>query len=173
MDFTINENNLQLNEIQEFSSKSRAILLSSDNKILLANYGGIFLLPGGKVDNLESPKEAIIRELKEETGIGYMECELNYMACLKYYQKDYPKRDSSFCNRLLKTYYFTGKLKKINLDSQKLTDKEREGNFHFALFDLEHIEQIVLNNNSNNPRNIYFQKEFLTIFNIYRKLTFN
>lgn len=112
MFFTINENNLQLNEIQEFSSKSRAILLSSDNKILLANYGGIFLLPGGKVDDLESPKEAIIRELKEETGIGYMECELNYMACLKYYQKDYPKRDSSFCNRLLKTYYFTGKLKK-------------------------------------------------------------
>ena len=52
MFFTINENNLQLNEIQEFSSKSRAILLSSDNKILLANYGGIFLLPGGKVDDL-------------------------------------------------------------------------------------------------------------------------
>ena len=52
------------------------------------------------------------------------------------------------------------KLKKINLDSQNLTDKEREGNFHLALFDLEHIEQIVLNNNSNNPRNIYTYRNY-------------
>ena len=51
MKFIINEDNLHYNEVNEFSSKVRAILIDDNNQILIANYGNIILLPGGKVDN--------------------------------------------------------------------------------------------------------------------------
>ena len=39
---TINDKNLSNSDIAKFGSKSRAILLC-ENKILVANYGGVFL----------------------------------------------------------------------------------------------------------------------------------
>lgn len=66
----INDSNLNNNEIQKNGNKVRAVLLS-DNKILVSHYGGVILLPGGSIDKGETADDAIIRELKEETGIVY------------------------------------------------------------------------------------------------------
>ena len=68
----LNDDNLTLNDISKFEHKGRAILMHGD-MILVASYGGVFLLPGGKVDEdkNESSKLALIRELKEETGVNY------------------------------------------------------------------------------------------------------
>ena len=71
MNLLINEENLQINDVQEFESKARAILIDDDNKILIANYGNVILLPGGKVDVGELVSEAIVRELEEEVGEKY------------------------------------------------------------------------------------------------------
>lgn len=48
MELIINENNLKDEEIQEFNSKVRALLVDENNNILVANYGGVHLLPGGQ-----------------------------------------------------------------------------------------------------------------------------
>ena len=40
-----------------------------DGKILLVNVDGKYHLPGGGIDLGEDPKEALLREIKEETGI--------------------------------------------------------------------------------------------------------
>ena len=66
----INETKLHDDDIQKFGNKVRAVLLS-DNKILVSHYGGVVLLPGGSIDKGETADDAIIRELKEETGIVY------------------------------------------------------------------------------------------------------
>ena len=63
----INETKLHDDDIQKFGNKVRAVLLS-DNKILVSHYGGVVLLPGGSIDKGETADDAIIRELKEETG---------------------------------------------------------------------------------------------------------
>ena len=62
----INEHNLNNLEIDKINTKVRAILVKN-NDILIANYGGILMLPGGKIDKYETYKDALIRELKEET----------------------------------------------------------------------------------------------------------
>ena len=54
MGLVINEDNLQYSEVQEFSSKVRAILIDENNQMLIANYGNVILLPGGKVDEGET-----------------------------------------------------------------------------------------------------------------------
>ena len=168
MDLIINEDNLQYSEVQEISSKVRAILVDENNRILIANYGNVILLPGGKVDDGETISEAITRELSEELGQDYNTNELDFFVTLNYYQKDYPKRDGTFQNRLVQTQYFIGRYKGVKKDKQELTEKEQKGNFRLELVSLEDLENMILNNKNNNPRNIYFQKELLIILACYK-----
>ncbi len=56
-----------------------AIIINEENKVLLChrNDYDLWNLPGWKVEIWESPREAVIREVKEETGydaeiIGFM-----------------------------------------------------------------------------------------------------
>lgn len=163
----INENNLQLKDIQEFNSKVRAFLIDDENNILIANYGNVILLPGGSIDKDEEANDAIIRELKEEVGVEYRVDELTYLNTLDYYQKDYPKRDGTLQNRLITTNYFVGRYKGIS--NQTLTEKERKDNFRLQLVSIDELEELVLNNQNNNPRNIYFVKELLTILEYYKQ----
>lgn len=165
MNLVINDNNLYINEIHEFGSKVRAILLDDNNQILIANYGDVFLLPGGSIDDGENSISALLRELKEELGQEYNASELQYLTYLDYYQKNYPKRDGSTVNRLIQTHYFVGRYKGVL--KQTLTDKEIKDNFRLELVSLDNLESIILNNKKNNPRNIYFQNELLTILNFY------
>ena len=55
------ENNYQPTIIK---LKSRAIINNSEGKILIANYGGVYLFPGGSIEERETPEKAVIREIK-------------------------------------------------------------------------------------------------------------
>lgn len=170
MELIINEDNLQYSEVQEFSVKVRAILVDENNQILIANYGKVILLPGGKVDDGENISEAISREISEELGQNYSSEELDFFATLNYYQKNYPKRDGTLQNRLVQTHYFVGTYKGIKKELQKLTEKEQKDNFSLELVSLEDLENMILNNKNNNPRNVYFQKELLVILASYKNI---
>lgn len=168
MEIVINEYDLKLSDIQEVSSKVRAFLIDENDNLLVANYHNVILLPGGKIDKDETIFNAINRELSEEIGQCYTEEELDFLLTLKYYQKDYPKGDDIKVNRLLITHYFTGKYKEINRDFQKLTEREKNGNFKLELVPLSELENYILNNKNDNPRNVYFQNELLIVNSYFR-----
>ena len=155
----LNDNNLTLNDISKFEHKSRAILMQ-DDMILVANYGGVILLPGGKVDEdkNESSKLALIRELKEETGVNYTLDELTQVLNLKWFQSNYPTRSKDVINRYLETDYFVADFKGLDLNNVHRTEKEQKDGFSLKLISIEEFTR-TLSVSSDNPRKRFFDKE--------------
>lgn len=170
MNLIINDENLEINEIDESNSKVRAILIDEENRVLIANYGGVILFPGGSINNQENIIQAIIRELFEETGVIYEETDLTFLTQLDFFQRNYVKRNGVKKNRLVKTIYFYGTYKSIELESQCLTEKEKKDGFKLQLIPLSELEKFVLENRNDNPRNIYFQREIVEITKLYMNL---
>lgn len=164
----INKHNLRIDEVQSFQTKARAILVDKTNRILVANYGGVILLPGGSVDDKETIMQAVIRELQEEIGVEYTQEELKFLTNVKYFQKNYPKRNGTFQNRLVETYYFVGEFKGVSDTSKTLTAKEKKDKFQLELIELETFEKRILENTNTNPRNSYFQTEMLLVIKEYK-----
>lgn len=165
MNIIINETNLKNDEIENFSTKVRAILLD-EGHILVANYGNVILLPGGSVDNNETVEQALIRELSEEIGVQYKYSDFDFLATISFYQNNYPNRNGNVSNRLVQTHYFVGPFKGIQ--KQTLTEKERKDNFNLELIPIIELENKILNNQTDNPRNIFFQQELMRILDFYK-----
>ena len=143
------------------------LVFNNKNELLLnlrsdTNTWGI---PGGSLELFETIEETAIRELKEETGTNYFIDEFTYLCTINYYQKNYPKRNGKFKNRLLTTHYYVGKYKGLSM--QSLTESEKTGNFKLELIPLDKLEELIANNRNDNPRNMYFIKELVTVLKYY------
>ena len=169
MEVLLNRDKLLDNEINEKSLKVRALLFDENNNVLVANYNGVLMFPGGKVDKDENLLDALCRELSEELGNIYNSEELTFFMTLNFYQKGYPKVEDVIVNRLVKTHYYIGTYKDINFDLQQLSEREKKSNFKLELISFDELENIVLNNTNNNPRNKYFQDELLEVLKCYKK----
>ena len=163
----INEDKLNNNDIEVVSNKVRAILVD-DHKLLIANYGGVYLLPGGSIENGESKDNAIIRELKEEIGIDYSINELESILTLNYYQKHYPVRHGNFKNRLSITNFYLGNYRGIDLCKINRTAKEIRDGFSLRLVDYDNLDMLI-SENSSNPRKLFFDRELSELQKVLSK----
>lgn len=151
----------------EIKMKSRAIITDNEGKILIGNYGGVYLLPGGSIDTGENPNDTILRELREETGLEFQQ--LEPFAKIRYFQNRYPTREGRTINRLLITYYYIGIEKDAIKHDRKLTEKEIKDGFELKYYSVEEIGRMLEQNRTENPRNEYFNKEIKTIIEQYKK----
>ena len=170
--FEIKEGNIQ-EEPSIKKMKARALLINSSNEILIANYGGVFLLPGGSIEKGEDPNLAIIREIKEETGIDSKIEDLKPFLKMRYYQIGYPERNGKNSDRLLVTYYYLGNVESFSMENNHLSEKEKKDGFELKFYSLDEIEKLIKNNDLKNPRKKYFDKELEVIIEQYRKLEKN
>lgn len=151
----------------EIKMKSRAIITDNEGKILIGNYGGVYLLPGGSIDTGENPNNTILRELREETGLEFQQ--LEPFTKIRYFQNRYPTREGRTINRLLITYYYIGREKDAIKHDRKLTEKEIKDGFELKYYSVEEIGRMLEQNQTENPRNEYFNKEIKTIIEHYKK----
>lgn len=88
---------------KKLTRKVTAVVVNN-NKILVLTTKNGAQLPGGSVDNGETPKQALFRELKEETGIT-INNNTKYIGKL-YYNVDWVFKEIPFVNKRVEYFYF-------------------------------------------------------------------
>ena len=162
----LNTNTLNPKEVDVRKTKVRAFL-TINGKILVAHYGDIILLPGGSVEKEELPYDAIIRELKEETGAVYEKKELSPRITIVHYQPDYITRNNEKESREIITIIYEGKFKGIDLESINLTQNEKEDNFYLELISKERLEELITQETTNH-RKPFFDEEMKAVTKVLK-----
>ncbi len=158
-----NKYNIKDSDVFEVVKRVKALIINSNNEILLGYSNNIYQFPGGHVEN-ESLLSALNREIEEETGIC-LNISCDPIICAYRYYKDYPLVNK---NRLNEIYYYEIKTDELpNLNNTNYTVEEKNGNFELRYINLKDaIRQI--NNNSK----IYGDKkgiasEMIEVLNLY------
>lgn len=112
--------------------KVRAIIENEEGKIMISKEGGVYIFPGGKCDGNEKEESAIIREIKEETGITITDEFLEKVLVIESFYDDFwdYRSESLKPRHTLTTYFYIKTDKKINADELELTDGEKRLGFN-------------------------------------------
>lgn len=165
-----NPNELKETDIEEYEEKVRLLIKNDQDEILVANYGGAYLLPGGKIDDNELVIEALIREIKEEVGVDVKENDITSIVMFKYYQKAFPKRNGKVLDRKITTHYYKANMNiDLNMHERNLTEKEVKDNFKLEWIKEKDLKDVIKNNPSikENPRVGYMNTELLKVLDVY------
>ena len=145
-----NETNLTDTEIDKVVRKVRALVINNITKqMLLVHYAGLYMLPGGSIDNGETEVEALRRELLEEAGI---EEAIPYLL-INSYDRNYFDRKSGNINRLTQTTFFkVSTNQNINENKKRLTENEKEKNHTIKYMNLSVARYLIETNSADNPK---------------------
>lgn len=164
----INKNNLELKDINEFVYRPRAIIINSNNEILLGFCNNTYQFPGGFLEDNETLIEGLKREILEETGILLNDNEIIKQICtIEYLNKDYPRKDN---NRLTKfCYYYVVTDKKVNLNNTNYDEWEKKNNFKLKYVFISDFEKVLNKTINDNQMNKMIYKDMMLVFNLLKK----
>lgn len=132
-----NEDNLKDSDINNVIERAKAIIVNSKGEILLGYGNNNYQIIGGHVEENETYKNCLIREVKEETGITIDDFDDKPFLTIKYYCKDYPSKN---LNTLFNANYYVIKTdQKPNMDLINLTENEKEGMFEFKYINKNNV----------------------------------
>lgn len=150
-------------DYQKIVKRVKALIISSNNKILLASNYKDYQFPGGHMEEDESYNEALNRELLEETGINF-ELKDNLTPDLKlyrYYENYHETKD----NTILEINYFIIKSDKyIDINNLSLTKEEKDGDFSLTYINLLEFENLLKENVLINGDKFGIAEEMLEVF---------
>ena len=122
-----NKNNLKEEDINRIEKRAKILIINSNDEILFAYSHNNYFFVGGHVEENESFDEAIVREIKEETGIDIPLQKRTPFINITYLNKDYPKKGVN--SKFIANYYSIKCDTKPDLDKTTLTEEEKDGKF--------------------------------------------
>ena len=158
-----NKDNINDYEITETVVRVKALIINSNNNILLGRSHCEYQFPGGHVLGNESLITALERELKEETGLDYNVLELEPFVHLTAYYKDYPKVGENTKHVIY--YYIIYDDRIPNLKETNYTDEERDGNYVLRYIPLDMVCDVIVENANINGDVAGIVPEMLEVFN--------
>ena len=167
-----NETKLTDTEIDKVVRKVRALVINNKTKqMLLVHYAGLYMLPGGSIDNGETEVEALRRELLEEAGIEVESHQTVPYLLINSYDRNYFDRKSGNINRLTQTTFFVVSTEQdIDETKKKLTESEKEKNHTIKYMNLSVARYLIETNPTDNPKRKQFDREILTALNEYTRM---
>ena len=159
-------------DYQKIVKRVKALIVSSNNKILLASNYKDYQFPGGHMEEDESYNEALNRELLEETGINF-ELEDNLTPDLKlyrYYENYHETKD----NTILEINYFIIRSDQyIDINNLSLTKEEKDGDFSLTYINLLEFENLLKENVLINGDKFGIAEEMLEVFDKLKNKLFD
>lgn len=133
-----NEDNLKESDINKVIKRAKALIINSNDEILLGYGDKNYQLPGGHLEDNETYDECLVRELKEETGIDIPLEKRESLLNIKYYCKDYPSPGTN--TEYIAKYFCIKTDLKPNLEEINLTENEKEGMFELRFI---HKDKVI------------------------------
>ena len=157
---THNNNYLKEEDITEKVYRSRGVIINSKNEILLGYCDGTYQFPGGYLENGETIKECLKREIKEETGITIKHVYSPFYT-IKYYNKDWPQKG---VNRYTEFNYFLIKTdEQYNLKETSFDEYEKKHNYKLKYIKLNEIEKELEKTLNLNEKNKIVYPELIDV----------
>lgn len=172
-EIVINKGKLKPDEVTHVVDKVRIVLRNDDESFVLSHFERCYFLPGGKVENYETPVDAIKRECKEETNINILLDDIEPYLLIKHYLRDYEAKDGTIVNRLINTYYFSGFTSKDDIEYFNLTIPEKRDDLRAFFIDMEEAKELLKEYNKENPKATYLAVETLKALEEYEMLNLN
>ena len=169
-EIVINKGKLKDDELTEVLEKSRIVLRNDNDEIVMTRFKRVYFLPGGKIEEGETPVDTIKRELYEETNINILLDDIEPFVVVKNYLRDYEIDDGSIVNRLVITYYFTGFTSDDNIEYFNLTREEKEDNLRGFFIEMSEAEELIAEYDKENPRATYLALETKKVLEEYKQL---
>lgn len=163
-----NKDNLNNEEITELVIRTKGLIINDNNEILIASENNVFEFPGGHLEEKETLKECLKREILEETGIVLSDKEINnYFFKVIYKNKDHPSIGK---NRMCEIYYYIIKTNKLpDTTKLNLTEMEKENNFNVKYYKLDKVKKVLLNNLDKDERNYAITPDMILAIEEYLK----
>lgn len=151
----------------DLTSKKARLISVVDDKILICNYSGFYMLPGGKLDGDETFEEAIIREIQEETSEVLTPSDILPYLNVDNYQENYLSRKyPNPINKETKTTYFITD-KKIDVEEAYLSPLEKAGNMRTSYMDINTLKSLL--KVEMRPKHQVFAQELLDVIEQYER----
>lgn len=163
-----NYDNLNLKDIDEVVTRTKGLIINSNNEITLGYSYKTYQFLGGHLEEGETLEECLLREIEEETSIKMNDAKVKPFEKITYYNKNYHGTGK---NRKNDIYYYVIKTNaQFDMNKAKLDDGEKEGNFIAKTIPLENVEKILIDSIPDNPINKIIVEEMLDIFKEYKKI---
>ena len=164
----INKENLKEEDINKRAYRARALLINSDNEILLGFCENTYQFPGGHVDEGETLAECLKREVLEETGITMEDKDYTPFYVIRYYSRNHPEEGTNKYTEL--NYFIVETDQKYDLDKIDLDEWEIEQNFELRYVKLDDFEEVLNKTLKDNEKNTIVYPELLKIIDEYKRL---
>jgi len=154
-----NKNNLEESVINNIEVRIKALIINN-GKLMLGNEEGCFQFVGGHLEEGESHKDCLKREILEEAGITIDDNEIGECILkITDIYKDFPKENINTKNDLY--YYIVKTDKKPNLSNTNYTEYEKTHSFSIIYLNLDEAIEKIRDNMPNNKKNAWIAPDMI------------
>ena len=163
-----NKENVTDEEVTRRVIRVKALLINSNNELLLGYSHDTYQFIGGHIEEGEDMIEGLKREVEEESGILLKDEKINPFFLRKKYLRNYPNESDISCYEY---YYYTINTDRLpNLGNVNYTEAEKVGKFELRYIPLDQLEEEFEENKKVSERTAIVQEENLEAIKIYKNL---
>jgi len=154
-----NSNNIKDEDIEKVINKAKLLLVNSKKELLLGYCDKTYQFIGGRLDEGESLKEGLKREIIEETGMDVDTETLEPIYIAKYrYKKD---KGVDLNNEIITTFFYLESDIECDRSKTSFDHYEEKGNFKVKRVKLPQIELLLLKENTFSEHTKTITKEMI------------